>query len=169
MALIRCEDCGHKVSDLAFACPRCARPTAARPKERGVSAGTLGTADDRPAGAPSVPNAQDDVAEAPPLPTSLAEWHEQLRVARASTQSETKRCLECDVNVSLDAFRARSGDAYLCGDCRDIVVRRQLDRQFLLRRVMLIATLVAALTVVMGAVLYLVQSATLRTKSSGKR
>jgi hypothetical protein len=33
MALLKCDDCGHDVSDAAAACPHCGRPTKAALKQ----------------------------------------------------------------------------------------------------------------------------------------
>lgn len=166
MALIDCEDCGRKVSDLAVACPQCARPIAAERDARALAASRQRAAAAAAAETPSGAGGE-------PLPASLAEWQEQLRVARASAQAPAKRCVTCDVDVALDAFRARSGDAYVCGDCRDVVVRRQLARELLVRRILVSVSLFALLALVMGTALYIgagaLQAATLRSRSVNKR
>src|SRR4051794_25453936 len=117
MALTKCIDCGHRVSDLAFACPECARPTgvvaAGVAEAVGASSGgggrvavlrTLGTADSRG------PTKAKEIAEAPLPAEAVRELREQLRQAqRAATENRVeKRCERCKVDVAQDMFRVRT-------------------------------------------------------------
>jgi hypothetical protein len=165
MALIVCKDCGHKVSDMALACPQCARPVEARRELRAASEGARVTRL-RPAPVTSEPERRPVASAEPPpveaassLPTALVAWQGELRVARESTQGVAKHCLECGIDVALDGFRARAANGYLCGDCQDRAVQNSLARQFWIRSVITKVLIIAALTAVVGVTVALVSKA----------
>jgi len=116
MALVVCEDCGHKVSDLAFACPKCARPmipvegAAVAPGERDRE--RMRASFD---GGDRVGSITADTATQPVV---RAEWLGDLRKAR-ETPPGKKACKRCNADVALDSFRQKVGDGYLCADCLD--------------------------------------------------
>lgn len=147
MALIRCEDCGHKVSSLAFACPRCARPIAAL-HARTEPAGATGR--------PPVPEAVMDRAPktdepSASLPASIDAWRGQLLMARESARTgAVKTCAQCSVDVSLDEFRARHGDGYLCSDCNEVTLRRKEARRLATRKLLVTMAVVVGLTATAG-------------------
>jgi len=114
MALVVCEDCGHKVSDLAFACPKCARPMI--PAEGAAVAS--GERDRERMRASFDGGADVGAAYTATQPVVRAEWLGDLRKAR-ETPAGTKACKRCNADVALDAFRQKVGEGYLCADCLD--------------------------------------------------
>ncbi len=150
MALTACEDCGHMVSDLAFACPQCARPIAALAKARRRAAASTHAVKE-PRGAPggdpeSVPTPQPEVA----AQSVVAEWLGGVRKGR-ELPAGSKVCKRCGADVAIDTFRKKVGDGYLCSDCVDDELARHEARRAFLSRLLVAVTFVvlaAALTVV---------------------
>lgn len=142
MALKRCEDCGHKVSDLAFACPQCARPmgVATPPREAAGDAAPGRDAASAPVDpAPGIAAVSADAAAHP----VVAEWLGGLRQGR-ELPARTKVCKRCDADVALDTFRQKVGDGYLCSDCLDDAEARRAGRQVLVWKALGMVLLVVA-------------------------
>lgn len=108
MALIRCPDCGHQVSDLAEACPQCARPV-----------GTFPT----PEAARPPPPAEKLERALPSVDAGMLAREKQSQVT-GKTDGVTKVCVECGEDVTHDMFRTKSDEGYLCAECQD----EELDR-----------------------------------------
>lgn len=177
MALIRCEDCGHMVSDLAFACPQCARPiaalkAAARPPAATAASGPVAGTD---ADASAAPPAADTAGAAPEKETPAGSradlpprspvwtadavahpvvdaWLEDIRKAR-QLPAGTKVCKQCKADVALDTFRQKFGNDYLCSECWDKSQARITARQKFVRKVAIVGTVVAVgVAVTAGAI-----------------
>ena len=89
MALIRCADCDHQVSDLATACPQCAWPVSARRAAR--------------AEGEEEPKARPAVEPNPELDRAMLALREQLRTVLAAPPSAApKYCRRCKADVSRD-------------------------------------------------------------------
>ena len=155
MALIRCADCGHIVSDLAVACPQCARPVAASIAQG--AAMHLVSGEGRSARSPKKLELPANPLEWPP-PDAVPKRLEEGQVAPvpgSTGEKKEKRCLQCDRNVALDAFRARAGSGgYLCSDCQDEKVRVKLRRRNRVRRLLRILALVAVFGALTSVALY---------------
>src|SRR5689334_7542124 len=95
MALLRCVDCGHKVSDQAFACPECARPVAAMPEMKASAAGhsSARVAVVRPSEGRGSAAAASPTGGLP-LPPAAAQLREQIRLVTAPPAT-AKLCLHC--------------------------------------------------------------------------
>jgi hypothetical protein len=170
MALMRCEDCGHMVSDLAFACPQCGRPIAAldaagrSPAELAPSASGGGKSAE-PGEVPARSPVWTADAVAHPVVNA---WLEDIRKAR-QLPARTKVCGHCNADVALDTFRQKVGDGYLCSDCWEKEEARLAARSRLLRRLVLIGTAVAVVgAITAGAVTVGPALLTPRTARHGK-
>ncbi|HEX7602549.1 MAG TPA: hypothetical protein VF316_13125, partial [Polyangiaceae bacterium] len=108
-ALIRCPDCGHQVSDLAPACPQCARPVGTFPVPE-------------VAHAPVAAKPQESVRPSV-LDAGMLAREKQIQVT-GKTDGVSKVCVECGEDVTHDMFRTKSDDGYLCAECQD----EELDR-----------------------------------------
>jgi hypothetical protein len=146
MALIRCPDCGHKVSDLAFACPQCARPVAAllgeqaAPKvARAVSHGGARIAVLRPHVAPAEPPGPDaSRPQTTPLGPAIVKWAAEL-ASVSETDETSKRCTRCRQSVARDSFRYKEASGYVCRECQQESADRSLRKQDLVERWLRIA------------------------------
>jgi hypothetical protein len=170
MALIRCPDCGHKVSDLAAACPECARPIAAAQEAKAVRAVSGGSIA-RPASAPTpilaLASTPGQPKAEPELPPATLAWREELLTARTST-APAKVCERCGRNVALDPFRQKAKTAYICAEGLDEDRDRARRRTTFLRKVMIGLAVFAFVSAVVSAVLY-VTNIPGRTSTSRKR
>src|SRR5258708_164519 len=108
VALIRCEDCGHKVSTLALACPQCARPVARLIESVAVGEGGTGGARLSVVRTSATPKEPASAARFDaPLTRATLEWREKLRKARTSPDSK-KKYLHYKKNITLNTFRTKS-------------------------------------------------------------
>ena len=111
MALIRCPDCGHQVSDLAAACPECARP--------------VGTFSEAKVEATEQVQKPEPGLAFPSVDPGMMARGKQLLVT-GKTDGVAKVCIECGEDVTHDMFRTKSDDGYLCAECQD----EELDRSW---------------------------------------
>jgi len=138
MALTVCEDCGHKVSELAVACPDCGRPRTPMTTPAVVAAPAAVVV-----ATPAITSRPSPELTAQPMVSS---WLGGIREAR-TLPAGTKVCKRCKADVALDSFRQKVGDGYLCSDCIDKDENRRRGRRVVLGRIAVGASvLVVALT-----------------------
>jgi hypothetical protein len=160
MALICCPDCGHKVSDLAAACPECARPIAAAQETKAVRAVSGGSIA-RPASAPTpilaLASTPERAKAEPELPPATLAWREELRSAREAP-TIAKVCGRCGKDVALDPFRQKVKTDYICAECLDGERDRSARRGALVRKLFVGLVLFAIVGAVTSGILSITDS-----------
>ena len=150
-----CEDCGRLVSDLALACPQCARPVAAMKETVGSTAGSASVgAAPAPVGPVVELPASSPTARVDPLaqPAVHGGWLEGIRKER-DRPARSIVCKRCDADVAFDTFRVKVGDAYLCSECvTEEVERREVRRVYFSKAMLVGGLLVVGIALTAGAI-----------------
>jgi hypothetical protein len=134
MPLIDCPDCGRRVSDLAEACPGCARPIAR----------TL--AEERVAGSKPVPATGRRGARPLQLAPRAGPEKKEAEGPVAGidpTKLTTTTCAVCGNSVQL-AFRPRRA-YYVCEDCDERAFVALMKRRLVIRTVMVTVLVISLL------------------------
>jgi len=135
MALIRCPDCGRKVSDKAEACPDCARPLAApavaEVRELPRAAGApSGRSRSRPR-----PVASARTSERGPAAVVTPLRRPEEAPPAAPLEVTKKTCERCGEEFVF-AYRLVDRHAYVCEECEERDLIAGLKRRALVRRIL---------------------------------
>ena len=169
MPLIECPDCGRQVSDAAVACPRCARPIAdfegaSTALPRRFSAPSSGPPRAIPVMAEPVAARSSATPQKPPALLALEQQLRDARVPASPASNAPKLCIRCRADVSLDAFRQREGDGYLCTDCQDSELDRANQRSKRIRALLAILLMICVAGAIPVAVIYTISHVQVTTR-----
>jgi hypothetical protein len=126
MALIRCPDCRRKVSDMAVACPSCARPIAGT--EVGAQPAQLAPGGEREPKPRSQRRTPPSVRPAPHVETNPSVPEDATRLALPTFKVTCSMC-----NVADSLLYPRNDGDYVCPECRESAVVRAWARRGILQ------------------------------------